>query len=402
MFRKFLCALLSVLMLLSATPVGAAETISIAIFFGEPQWVNEWGPQINPCALQAGVDIEVRPSAFPPQILLWTASGDAPDIALIQPERIGSIAYQDVLEDLRPWVERSGLDMEAWLPTAREAMEYRGRWIGLPAYVVNYTYAYNTALMQQRGLVPPAVNEWVTWETVLANARKATYDQDGDGVPEVIGFVNGATFEQFLPLVRQAGGDFFSDDLMVTLNTPAVHEAVEFVLRMNQEGIHSDNRTLFWTGAAATERLGSWEVRRLLTNDISAGAAAGIQHARKSDVAYVTMWTMLKDAKNKEAAWRFLTCLMTPESQNEVVKRGTIPMRRDVDVQLAAMPELFQGFLNTLEFSGNYPYHPEADHVRNEFNARTAGMFTGEAAPASVLSELERTLNAHIRTQLGL
>ena len=115
--------------------------------------------------------------------------------------------------------------------------------MGSPRYVVNYTYAYNPEILQQRGVAAPAPTEWVTWDQVRETARRTHVDQDGDGTPEVVGFVNGTVFVQFLPFVRQAGGEVYDSEGYVQFNTEPVKEALEFFLEMNQEGIHRERAT---------------------------------------------------------------------------------------------------------------------------------------------------------------
>lgn len=401
MLRRVVVCVLVILLSVPLTPVFAAETIQIGTFIAPDQWSGAWAPQIDACKAQADVEIEhitLGHGTFTEQVFLMATAGDMPDVLLIPPERVAPIVHQGLLESLDPWVERHQLDQSTWLPTAIDGTRFEGITFGFAAYVVNYTYAYNQETFQQRGLAPPAPTEWVTWEQVRETARKTHVDQDGDGEPEVTGFVNGNIYVQFLPFIRQAGGRVYDENGFVQFNTPEVREALQFLLDMNQDGIHSGDRGLFWTGNAATERMGSWEVKNVVANETPIATAAGIQHKVKSDVAYPTAWAMTSDSDQKDAAWRFLACVVSRESQNEVVKRNLVPMRRDVELP-QERSEILQGFINTLEYSGSYPYHVQADYVLQTFDSLMAPVFAGEAAASSVLEELDRTINAFIRDE---
>ena len=401
MLRKTIAWFLVVLLTATSSPAWAADVIQVGTFLVPEQWSQEWASQLDMCRVQANVETEhiiMGHGTFVEELFLMETTGNAPDVLLIPPERVAPIVDQNLLENLDPWVERTGLDQSMWLPTALTGTRFQGVLFGFPAYIVNYTYAYNIDILLQRGLAFPAPDEWLTWNQVRDIARKAHLDQDGDGVPEVTGFVNGTVFVQFLPFIRQMGVEIYDQDGFVRLNTPEVHEAVNFFIDMNQDGIHDGDRSLFWTGRAATERMGSWEVRNVLANDTPVGTAAGIQNVVKSDVAYPTAWAITRSSDQKDAAWRFLTCLVSREAQNEVVLRGVVPMRRDVNLPLERQ-EILQGFLNTLEHSGSYPYHVHADYVIAQFDTVMPAVFAGQASANSVLDELERTLNAYIRDQ---
>lgn len=399
--RKALAALLAALLAGHGSAVFATETIQVATFIPPDQWNSDWAPQINYCKAQAGVELEhivLGHGTFTEQIFLMATAGEMPDVLLIPPERVAPIVHQGLLENLDPWIERYQLDQSQWLPTAIHGTRFEGVNFGFAAYIVNYTYAYNPEILLQRGVAPPGPTEWVTWDQVRETARRTHVDQDGNGAPEVVGFVNGTVYVQFLPFVRQAGGEIYDAEGFVQFNSEPVKEALEFFLALNQEGIHQGARDLFWTGKAATERMGSWEVQYVLNNGTPVATAAGIQHKVKSDVAYPTAWAMASASDQKDAAWRFLTCVVSKEAQDEVVKRGLVPMRRDVDLP-RERGEILQGFINTLEYSGSYPYHVQADFVLQSFDRMMPPVFAGQAPAASVLAELDRMINAYIRDE---
>lgn len=75
-----------------------------------------------------------------------------------------------------------------------------------------YTLPFNKStnvLFINRSLVP---NIPITWNELLAAAKAATKDANNDGTPEVYGFGIRPTVDTFNIFLRQAGGQFLTDD----------------------------------------------------------------------------------------------------------------------------------------------------------------------------------------------
>jgi ABC-type glycerol-3-phosphate transport system substrate-binding protein len=405
MSRRVLALLTICVLVFAPVSVVAAETINIGHFVSLDQWNDRWGPQVNYCKVTTGLELNsiyIPHSQYSEKLLLMAAVGDMPDLLLIPPERIASITDAGLLEDVEPWIKKTELDQRAWFPPALNSTYYAGITVGLPAYVINYTYAYNRDILNDRGIVSPRPDEWLSWDMVWDIAKKATLDQDGDGTPEIWGFFNNTTFVQVLALIRQAGGDAFNADGFVEFSKQPTRDAVQFTLDMINEKLHAPSAGLFTDGKMATMRMGSGNTTNVLAQKhrMSVGTAAGIMNKVKSDVSYITTWSLPVASQNKEAAFRFASCMVSREAQGFVSARGVVPMRRD-----AALAEdrrdLLIGLINNLEYSVSYPYHPEVEFVQSTFDGVMKPVWQGQAGVVSTLESLERVINAHLAERLN-
>lgn len=401
--RRVIALLITSIMVFAPTTM-AAETINIGHFVSLDQWNDRWAPQVNYCRATTGIELNsvyIPHSQYSEKLLLMAAVGDMPDLLLIPPERIGSIVHAGLLEDVEPWIKKMELDTRPWFPPAVNSTHYAGITIGLPAYVINYTYAYNRDILNNRGIVPPRPDEWLSWEKVWDIAKKASLDQNGDGTPEIWGFFNNTTFVQVLALIRQAGGDVFNAEGFVEFSKQPTRDAVQFTLDMINEKLHAPSAAYFTDGKLATMRMGSGNTTSVLAqkDKMSVGTAAGMMNKVKSDVSYITTWSLPLASKNKEAAFRFAACMVSRESQGFVSARGVVPMRRDAAIA-EDRRDLLIGLINNLEYSVSYPYHPEAEFVQATFDGAMKPVWQGQAGVVSTLESLERVINAHLTEQL--
>ena len=350
---------------------------------------GRWAPQLNYCIEQTGINLEVvhiPHGSYSERMLLLELVGDTPDLVIIPPERIAAIVNAGLLMDVQPLVERDLDDLDMWFPPAIRATQFQGITFGLPAYVVNYTYAYNKNIFNERGITPPAIDEWLTWEQVYENARKANEDRDGDGVPEIWGFYNGTNFVQTLAMIRQAGGEVFTEDGFVQFNSPPVHEAVDFLLELVDAKLHPDSQYLFNEGRLASIRLGSGSLVVDRTDDdpTPIGVGAGIMNVRKADVAYFTSWAIPRSSSKPEAAWEFMKFLVSAEAQRVFGLEygiGGVPLVTSLVPEYVAQPsppDSWDAFVTSVQ-RGRMVYHPpNADEIFNALNVGWGEMIRGE------------------------
>lgn len=392
--------LLCAVMFTSSLPIMAAERIVLGTFSAAASWNERWQPQVQYCSAQTGIEIEyfyIPSGSYSEKVLLMAATGDVPDLLLVPPERVAALVNAGLVEDLEPWVREKNLDQRYWIPSLIEATKFQGITIGLPAYVINYTYAYNKDILAQNGITPPGMPEWVTWDKLRNIARKATRDTDGDGTPEIWGFYNGPTFVQVLAFIRQAGGEVFTPDGFTQFTAQPVRDGVEFQLGLINDRLNAPNANLFIQGKVASIRFGSGSIVSHLQakERINLGVASGIMGKVKADVSYVTPWVMPAMSKQKDAAWRYMTCMVSREAQAFVSERGVVPMRRDARISEDRV-EILTGLIYNLEAAVGYPYHVENEYVQNAFDQAMKPVWVGSASPLTVLETLDRVVNAYL------
>lgn len=393
---------------LALAPHASAAVLKVGTWVTPAQWHELYGDQME--AMQRAlphIELDVIQIAahgeYAGKILLLAATGDLPDILHVPPEQAAPLAGAlGVFENLEPWMARDpDFDVSAWLPPAREAITFQGVTFGIPAYVVNYAYAYNTEILAERGVEPPAPTEWPTWDQVRDIGRRATHDLDGDGVTDIWGYYHGLAFDFVLPLLYQMGGEIYDEEMRIRLDTPEMREAVNWLVDIvHNDRIHPPansgiGRNGFYDQRIATMRFGSWEMNNVRNAGVPMAVSAGAQNRVKGEVAYVTTLGMTAGSRQKEAAWEFLKWITTVESQNYVVRRGRVPIRHDVEIPRDS-GDLLNGLILALSHARTYPYHIESDIITRMFNQSMNAVWLGNQPAETVLPELERSINAYL------
>ena len=137
---------------------------------------------------------------------LW-ASGDAkavPDIAFLWPTP--KYAAEGVLENLDPYIQKSGYDLNDYWGGLLESAKYQGSVYGLPRdNEVNILY-YNKDLFDKAGVKYPDEN-W-KWNDLLAAAEKLTVKDAGGKVTQYALAMEGGKYSKW---VNQNGGAILDD-----------------------------------------------------------------------------------------------------------------------------------------------------------------------------------------------
>ena len=137
---------------------------------------------------------------------LW-ASGDSktiPDVAFLWPTP--KYAAQGVLENLDPYIEKSGYDLKDYWPGLLESASYDGSVYGFPRDIeVNVLY-YNKDLFDQAGVEYPT-DTW-TWDDLLAAAEKLTVKDASGNVTQYALAAEGGKYSKWL---NQNGGAILDD-----------------------------------------------------------------------------------------------------------------------------------------------------------------------------------------------
>lgn len=388
-------------LIMVSTSVHAKTKLTVGTFISASEWKDTYGEMAAFENANPDVELDVVNIAnhveYGAKIAVLAATGDIPDVLQVPPEQVAPIVYAGVLEDLEPWITRDKtLDIKPWLPGALEAVRFQGITFGIPAYVVNYTYAYNQDILAERGVVPPRADEWVTWDRIRDIGKRSSKDTNGDGVPDIWGFFHGNSYTELLPIIFQAGGRVFDNNMMLDIDRPSTYEAINWLISLIKSNIHGGSRGGFYEGTVATMRMGSWEMDNIIKAKTPLGVASGIQYKTKGEVAYVTSYTMSASSKNKDAAWRYLKFLTSKEAQKFVVGRGRVPMRRDVQLPMERK-EVLTGLINSLGTAQSYPYHVHSNYIQMTINNGMARVWNDSATPETVIPELQRTINAYLQ-----
>jgi multiple sugar transport system permease protein len=165
------------------------------------------------------------------KILTALATNEPPDVFLLDSKLIPTFTNKNVLLDLKPFVERLGIDTVQWYPNVFEIAQ---RGSGLYAFPKGFTplmVYYNKRILREAGLEPPPI-QW-TWNDYLEYAKTMTVDADGDGTPDQFGTAFSNHFYYWIPWVWTAGGDVVNPEgtrASGFLDSPETESAIQFVI----------------------------------------------------------------------------------------------------------------------------------------------------------------------------
>ena len=252
--------------------------------------------------------------------------GDVPALAQLEITRYGLFAAAGVLERIDHRLEATPEILADLRPYALEASLYLGERYVMPVNVSNPVMYYNKDLFCEAGLDPEAPP--ATWDALLAAAQALTKVENGETVqwgisapPQWVrwamsnqaggGWMDGATNANQMGEAGTAKAYQFAADLVIEHGVSSIDSAV-------QERLGRQSFTAGGTGIimGSTGSLGSY----IENTDFDLGVAplpCDVVCAAPIGGASLGILAGADDAQ-KDAAWKFLQFVMTPESNAEM------------------------------------------------------------------------------------
>ncbi|HHW49486.1 MAG TPA: extracellular solute-binding protein [Clostridiaceae bacterium] len=277
-------------------------------------------------------------------LMLATMGGNSPDVGVGEdfiPEfaRIGALTElpQEMAKDLA-----EGPISAAWHDGKLYAVASMTGVLGL---------VYNKDVLHKAGLTENDIPK--TWDEWLDVSRKITEAGKGEFYGTVVQNNQlGGTF-RIIPFIRQLGGDYTTPDWSkVTFNTPEVLKALTFLRELSKTAPPgstslNDEGALYVmvnTGKVCFYVNGPW----FIAWSKSQTPAGNIGYAplplpeggkRANVIIGNTLWYVLKQSKNQEAAIEFVRILASREYQE---KMSVATSRLPANIEAAKNPELLQ------------------------------------------------------------
>ena len=343
---------------------------------------------------------------------LW-AGGDAkaiPDVLFLWPTP--SYAAKGVLEDLTPYIQKSGYDLNDYWPNLLESASYNGKVYGFPRDIDVQALYYNKKLLDAAGVAYPTDN-W-TWDDLLAAVQKLTVkDASGRVTQYGLGMEGG----KWPVWVGQAGGmvlDSLTNPSKCTLDTPEAMKGLQFFYDLMNDEYAMRSATLssqggdaavFQTGQVAmiiqnSSRVSGFNADANLDYDVApVPIPAGGQ---RWDYNGGAAWVISSGADDKETAWEFLKWLQSSGGgESMYTKSGEIfPALQSVansqDFLGVAKPANRKAFITEGQASkpGGFGYFPEWDELNGSIiEPALQKLWAGEGTPDQVVPELCTAVN---------
>lgn len=203
-------------------------------------------------------------------MLAAMASGTPPDVCVMHCSQIQRFARKKLLLPLDATMLRLNLSEGQFVPIAWQAGEYAGKRYGIPIDVHPIGLYCNETLLRAKGFTAPPGD----LQSFLKMAVACTYDEDGDGTPDVWGFAidpNVMSEQLFWTLLYQCGGRAYSSaGNRAAYNSGAGKAALQLMLdliykyRVSPSNLLPDSAlTMFKQGKLAFYMNGPWMLSEL-------------------------------------------------------------------------------------------------------------------------------------------
>lgn len=209
------------------------------------------------------------------------SSKQGPDIVAMPAERLPVYADKGAFADLSDFYGSSDSNTADLVTQAKDMVTVKGTPYGVPTGFVPLALFYNKALFSAAGITDAPT----TWDEWVADAKKLTVDENGDGTPEQYGVAipDHATVANGLwpSLFLSGGGQIVDGGTTAVIDSPENAATLTYwtnaitkdkISPTGLDGIAADK--LFSSGKAAMHVGGPWMASIAKDNNIDYGIAA--------------------------------------------------------------------------------------------------------------------------------
>ena len=361
---------------------------------------------------QTGVRVQIAEfpyaSLFEKELVDLNAGTGAYDLIMLDDPWFPRFAAQNLLTDLTPFFEKSGLKgpdddfVATSLALCRHPYE-TGALYALPYVGNSQLFFYNKDRFARQGLKPPT-----TWDDVLAAAR-AIHEAEANvgGGRRTYGYVmraaqGNAVVADFMPIFWAFGAEMFDADGRPAVNSAEGVAALKLMLELGKYSppgyvsFNADEVSAHLLQGTAAMSI-NWPAWISAFSDPSKSKVVGqmefttMPGARNPGRAEIGNWLIAipRDSRNREAAFDFLVWATRPEQMRLSALRGNPPTRRSVfnDPELLAKFPSYPAQLRSLEGSRPRPRTPLWNEIENAFGIFLSKANSGELSPEDAMNQ---------------
>jgi multiple sugar transport system substrate-binding protein len=289
-------------------------------------WLTDWeqstqqlfNDQLVPAFEAANPDVAVNVQyldwrVFTEKLIAAHAGGVLPDVYQAGAEYVAPLATKgmalDITDRVSSWGEKDDFYDSAW-----STVTYNGKTYGIPILSAPQTLMYRKDMLQSAG-VSSAPSTWADLEQTAMTLTK----RDGDKFV-VSGFNARPIWQQYVWFLFQNGGDVFTSDGQVVVNSQQAVDALDFFSKLfNQDRVASKSSIAAPTanvGAMAANlvamQLGNQlTVRDFRDNNPSQAGNLVVADPVANTAQVTTNWTdwlaISQQSKHADAAWKFVS-----------------------------------------------------------------------------------------------
>ncbi|MBC6445804.1 ABC transporter substrate-binding protein [Actinokineospora xionganensis] len=334
------------------------------------------------------------------------ASGDAPDVFLINYRDYPPFVQRGAVRPIGPLLEQEGISTSDYYEQPLRAFTYQDALQCMPQNISSLVVYWNRALFKQAGVAPPAAG-W-TWDEFVRTAQALT-----TGSVKGVGIDPSIT--RMAPFIWSRGGAIVDDEnapTRTTLHEPGARAALRAVVDLIATGATPTKDQLaaqrldeqFMTGKVAMFLSSRVEVpalreQRGLDFDVAAlpvmGAPASVLHTDAYCVA--------STSKNPKAAAMFIAYAVGRQGQTVTALGGrTVPSLRSVATSPAFLsparpPASSRVFLDAIPHLRHTPVTPSWPEVEDVIGTQLQRAFEDGVPLDEVLAEIQKQADPLLR-----
>lgn len=366
------------------------------------------------------VQIESIPTNYKEKILTYIASGEPPDVFLLDSVIMPALRNKGILLDLKPYLDSLRVNLDAYFPNVLNIFAKGEKLYALPKDFTPLVMYYNQTLFDRAGLAYPE-NDW-TWDDYLRLSQQLTKDVDGDNVIDQYGTVFSNYFYLWQPWVWMAGGDIFDatgTSAAGYFDSPATERALQFLIDLRtKHRVAPDDVALktgtsstgmFYSGRVAMTPIGHWalpELKKYMARgDLKIGVVP-LPRPRDGKLVtpiYAAGWCVPQATRHREAALQLAVFLGAEQAAMKRAQTGigVSAIKSVAQQQVASDPyELEQAFIESIPY-GRQPWGTMIDEFsRVETMTQNAvdEVMIGGKNLHDVFAETARALDQELRT----
>ncbi|HEV2782713.1 MAG TPA: sugar ABC transporter substrate-binding protein [Actinophytocola sp.] len=334
------------------------------------------------------------------------ASGDAPDVFLINYREYTPFVQRGAVAPIGPLLEQAGVKTADYYSEPLRAFSYNGALQCMPQNISSLVVYWNRGMFAEAGVAPPKPG-W-TWADFVATARALTTDGvKGVGIdPQII---------RMAPFIWGNGGSIVDDEenpTRTTLHEPAARAALQAVVDLIATGATPTKEQLaaqdlpeqFMTGKLAMFLNSRVEVpalreQRGLDFDVAALPVMG----RPASILHSDAYCVANAAEDKAAAAKFVAFAVGQQGQTLTALGGrTVPSLRSVATSPAFLspdraPASSQVFLDAIPHIRHVPVVPSWPEVEDVMGTQLERAFADGVPLDEVLAEIRKQADPLLR-----
>jgi multiple sugar transport system substrate-binding protein len=371
-------------------------------------------------------DVEVEKIRVPDdaegtrKLLSMIAANDVPDLWWNRQRTANPFIVRDALLDLKPMIAADKIDLNDFWPSALKTYGRGDGLFGLPNSASANAYFFNADLYKNAGVPLPTETAkkgpW-NWDTFTEGAIKVT---KGDGPNKVFGFDPVVNIYTVSMIIWQNGGKLWDDDLKeCLLSSPEAVGAIQWLVDFTQKhkamptsadtggGGTGAATDLFAGGRTATKLTGRNVLDSLLKSTFTVGMVVAPEGpksniTRGDDLAA----SIIKKAKNPEAAWGFAKMWTSDDGQKIVLdSRRSFTARRSFAkseyMKTNLLPwEDLDVYLTGLERTGVYTAPGQTGEVNSIFDRELNLAYLGEKSVKDATDTMKKEIDVALKKPL--